>query len=216
MLISVALALVDMQEHPGGAEIILCVDDEMELDLFTDWTESTLERMPLRSTRYVNDSHETEMTADSQPIHPPDAITDNLDPSKHLGPIEPGTLAAPPPPEPPGSAPPPASVPVGQTSANATQPEEYVKPHLEQILSLHDFEAVARRTMNRRGWNYYSSGADDEITLRENHNAYGRVWFRPRVLRNVSQVDFSTSIFGFKTSMPVYITATALGVSFNC
>lgn len=65
--------------------------------------------------------------------------------------------------------------------------------------------------MNRRGWNYYSSGADDEVTLRENHNAYGRVWFRPRVLRNVSKVDFSTSIFGFKTSMPVYITATALG-----
>lgn len=86
-----------------------------------------------------------------------------------------------------------------------------MKPHLEQILSLHDFEAVARRTMARRGWNYYSSGADDEITLRENHNAYGRVWFRPRVLRNVAQVDYSTSIFGYKTSMPVYITATALG-----
>ena len=49
--------------------------------------------------------------------------------------------------------------------------------------------------------------------MRENHNAYGRVWFRPRVLRNVSKVDFSTSIFGFKTSMPVYITATALGMS---
>jgi L-lactate dehydrogenase (cytochrome) len=36
---------------------------------------------------------------------------------------------------------------------------------LEEVLSLHDFEAVARRTMNRRGWNYYSSGADDEITM---------------------------------------------------
>jgi L-lactate dehydrogenase (cytochrome) len=150
-------------------------------------------------------------TEEYEPIHPPDAITDNLDPSKHLGPIKPDTLAAPPPPQPDASAPPPASVPVGQTSTSPSEPEEYVKPHLEQILSLHDFEAVARRTMNRRGWNYYSSGADDEITLRENHNAYGRVWFRPRVLRNVSKVDFSTSIFGFKTSMPVYITATALG-----
>ena len=148
-----------------------------------------------------------------QPIHPPDAITDNLDPSKHLGALIPNTLPAPPAePEKP-SAPPPASVPVGQTSASATEPEEYVKPHLEQILSLHDFEAVARRTMNRRGWNYYSSGADDEITLRENHNAYGRVWFRPRVLRNVAKVDYSTNIFGYKTSMPVYVTATALGKS---
>lgn len=40
-----------------------------------------------------------------------------------------------------------------------------------------------------------------------------RVWFRPRVLRDVGRVDYSSSIFGFKTSMPVYITATALGMS---
>jgi len=65
--------------------------------------------------------------------------------------------------------------------------------------------------MNRRGWNYYSSGADDEITMRENTNAYNRVWFRPRVLRDVTNVDFSTTILGHKSSMPVYITATALG-----
>ena len=38
-----------------------------------------------------------------------------------------------------------------------------------------------------------------------------RVWFRPRVLRDVSHVDFSTKILGFNSSMPVYITATALG-----
>lgn len=89
--------------------------------------------------------------------------------------------------------------------------EPYTKPPLGQILSLHDFEAVARMTMSRRGWNYYSSGADDEITMRENYNAYQRVWFRPRVLRDVGKVDFSTKILGFPTSMPIYITATALG-----
>jgi hypothetical protein len=42
-----------------------------------------------------------------------------------------------------------------------------------------------------------------------------RVWFRPRILRNVSTVDYSTSILGYKTSMPVYITATALGKSWS-
>lgn len=31
------------------------------------------------------------------------------------------------------------------------------------------------------------------------------------MLRNVGTVDFSTKILGFNTSMPVYITATALG-----
>lgn len=38
-----------------------------------------------------------------------------------------------------------------------------------------------------------------------------RVWFRPRIMRDVSNIDYSTSILGYKTSMPIYITATALG-----
>ena len=38
-------------------------------------------------------------------------------------------------------------------------------------------EQVAQRTMEQQGWCYYSSGADDEITLRENHAAYQRVMF---------------------------------------
>lgn len=150
-------------------------------------------------------------TEEYEPIHPPNAISDNLDPSKHIGQLIPNSL---PKPQAVSPAPPPASVQVPQKMtgrSSEAQAEEYIKPDIEEILSLHDFEAVARRTMNRRGWNYYSSGADDEITMRENHNAYHRVWFRPRILRDVSKVDYSTSIFGFPCSMPIYITATALG-----
>lgn len=50
-----------------------------------------------------------------------------------------------------------------------------------------------------------------QITMRENRAAYQRLWFRPRVLRNVGKIDFSTTMLGTKTSMPLYITATALG-----
>ena len=32
-----------------------------------------------------------------------------------------------------------------------------------------------------------------------------RVWFRPRILRDVSSVDWSTTILGQKSSLPVYI-----------
>ena len=119
-------------------------------------------------------------TEEYEPIHPPDAIKENLgesisqlsltqqlislvDPSKHLGALVPDTL--PNPAASSASAPPPASVQIPQTSGQPSAPEEYVKPDIEQMLSLHDFEAVARRTMNRRGWNYYSSGADDEISM---------------------------------------------------
>lgn len=103
-----------------------------------------------------------------------------LDPSKHIGVLIPNTL-----PKPTASAPapPPTSIAVPQKTTSATGEEEYIKPDLEQVLSLHDFEAVARRTMSKRGWNYYSScvpssiclaspdkvfdrsGADDEITM---------------------------------------------------
>eukprot|EP00056_Hartaetosiga_gracilis_P010031 m.147326 g.147326 ORF g.147326 m.147326 type:complete len:1095 (+) comp13241_c0_seq11:68-3352(+) len=85
------------------------------------------------------------------------------------------------------------------------------KPPLSQILNLFDFEGVARKTMTQQGWAYYSSGADDEIALRENHNAYHRLWLRPRILVNVQDVDISGTILGYKTSMPVYISACALG-----
>ncbi|WOO80654.1 Cytochrome b2, mitochondrial [Vanrija pseudolonga] len=148
-------------------------------------------------------------TEEYEPIHPPSAIKENLEPGKHIGQLIPGTL--------PEEAKAEEAAPAAAAPASSSQavvlaaPEPYVKPHLGEILSLHDFETVARETMTRRGWNYYSSGADDEITMRENYNAYQRVWFRPRVLRDVTKIDYSTKILGYDSSMPVYITATALG-----
>lgn len=71
-------------------------------------------------------------------------------------------------------------------------------------------------------WVYYSSGSDDEITLRENHNAFHRIWFRPRVMVNVKEIDMSTTILGHKCSMCViaprhtplpFCCAVALGAS---
>ena len=76
--------------------------------------------------------------------------------------------------------------------------------------------------MPSKAWAYYSSAADDEITNRENHAAYqrqvvrsvdrasllsfgSRIWFRPKILIDVTKVDFSTFILGQKTSMPIYI-----------
>ena len=86
-----------------------------------------------------------------------------------------------------------------------------LKPDLGQIYNLHDFEFVARETMERTAWAYYSSGADDEIALRNNHLAYQKVFFKPKVLVDVSLIDLSTKMLGTATSVPFYITATALG-----
>lgn len=47
--------------------------------------------------------------------------------------------------------------------------------------------------------------------MRENHNAFHRIWLKPRVMVDVEKIDMSTSMLGTKSSMPLYITATALG-----
>ncbi|KAH8087799.1 FMN-dependent dehydrogenase-domain-containing protein [Cristinia sonorae] len=136
-------------------------------------------------------------TAEYDPIHPPDAIKTNLPPEKHLGPVETGTAL---------------QVEVKITDQEKARQERMnARPPLSEILNLHDFEAIAKTVMTDKAWAYYSSAADDEITLRENHAAYHRIWFRPRVMRNVTHLDWSTTILGQKSSMPVYITATALG-----
>ncbi|CAH0059633.1 unnamed protein product [Clonostachys solani] len=136
-------------------------------------------------------------TEEFEPIHPPDTLDKFLDKSKHLGPVDMGTV---------------------EQEVKEEDPEEAErlervaqKPLLSQCYNLHDFEAVARRTMKKTAWGYYSSAADDEITMRENHSAYHRIWFRPRVLVDVENVDISTTMLGSKSSVPFYVTATALG-----
>lgn len=47
--------------------------------------------------------------------------------------------------------------------------------------------------------------------MRENHSAFHKIWFRPRVLVDVENVDTSTTMLGSKASIPFYVTATALG-----
>jgi L-lactate dehydrogenase (cytochrome) len=47
--------------------------------------------------------------------------------------------------------------------------------------------------------------------MRENHSAYHKIWFRPRVLVDVEKVDLTTTMLGTKVDIPFYVTATALG-----
>ena len=78
-----------------------------------------------------------------------------------------------------------------------------------ELINLYDYEAAARERLPQQAWDYYSSGAHDEITLRENHAAYDRITLRYRVLRDVSELDPSTTLLGHALSMPVLIAPTA-------
>ena len=147
------------------------------------------------------------------PVHPQDITERMLSPESCIGVLDPETVD----PEKhvvagqkkaPARGQQPASTPV-EAEASAAQPWE--KPPLEAMLNTFDFENVAARTMTEEGWGYYSSGADDEITLRENHTAFQRIWFKPRILINVKEIDMTTSILGVPSSLPLYFSATALG-----
>ncbi|KAI8922317.1 cytochrome b2 [Powellomyces hirtus] len=104
----------------------------------------------------------------------------------------------------------------GKAHKQQATPEELLKKAekmmpLSQVINLYDFEFMAKKTMKPEAWNYYSSGSDDEMTLRENCNAFQRVWLVPRVMVDVSQIDFRTTILGYPCEAPFYMTATALG-----
>ena len=45
------------------------------------------------------------------------------------------------------------------------------------------------------------------ISTKHRANVHRSVWFRPRILRDVSTVDWSTTILGQKSSMPLYIVS---------
>lgn len=56
---------------------------------------------------------------------------------------------------------------------------------------------------------YYSSGAWDEITLRDNRAAFERVKLRPRMLIDVSDRNLNTSILGQSLQLPLLIAPMA-------
>lgn len=77
------------------------------------------------------------------------------------------------------------------------------------LVSVFDFEAAARAILPKSVYDYYASGANDEITLRENHAAYERIKLKPRVLRDISKRDLSTTVLGQTVSMPILVAPTA-------
>lgn len=80
----------------------------------------------------------------------------------------------------------------------------------EDIINLFELEQAARTKMgNQSAWDYYASGAMDEITLRENRQSYERIFLSPRMLVDVSQRDLSTKVLGQKVDMPILIAPTA-------
>src|SRR5213082_3777011 len=73
------------------------------------------------------------------------------------------------------------------------------------LLNLHELVAKARQNLNQNDWDYIVGGVESETTLRRNRMALDAIAFRPRVLRDVSKVDASTTLLGRPTRIPVML-----------
>ncbi|HSH68583.1 MAG TPA: alpha-hydroxy acid oxidase [Deferrisomatales bacterium] len=62
----------------------------------------------------------------------------------------------------------------------------------------------AHRMLPAEMWDHVSGGAESETTLRRNRQALDRVAFRPRVLRDVSRIETSTTFLGRELRIPVF------------
>jgi 4-hydroxymandelate oxidase len=78
-----------------------------------------------------------------------------------------------------------------------------------QALSLRELEAEARSCLAPATYEFFAGGACDEITLRANEAAFGRLGLVPRVLRGAGQPGLAVELLGCAASMPVLVAPTA-------
>ncbi|AAF10604.1 alpha-hydroxy acid oxidase [Deinococcus radiodurans] len=77
-------------------------------------------------------------------------------------------------------------------------------------LNLREMEQAAAGVLPPAAFAYYTGGANDEHTLRENREGYARLKLRPRMLVDVSHIDTSTTVLGLPLAFPVGVAPCAL------
>jgi isopentenyl diphosphate isomerase/L-lactate dehydrogenase-like FMN-dependent dehydrogenase len=76
-------------------------------------------------------------------------------------------------------------------------------------INVADFERLAAEKLDEGTLGYFAGGAGDELTLRENVEAWRRWRLRPRVLVDVSEVTTATEVLGGPVSMPILVAPVA-------
>jgi len=85
----------------------------------------------------------------------------------------------------------------------------------EQFQTIHELARSARRNLSDGPWDYLIGGTETETTVKRNRLAIDSVAFRPRVLRDVSKVDASSTFFGRPVRLPVMLAPVGSVESFT-
>ncbi|KAF2164286.1 hypothetical protein M409DRAFT_25166 [Zasmidium cellare ATCC 36951] len=84
------------------------------------------------------------------------------------------------------------------------------KPDLYSLISVHDFEDVAKHTLTAKAYAFYSSAATDLVSHQANLMCHRKLLLRPRVLRNVKEVNMRRRILGCESSAPFFLSPAAM------
>ncbi|KAB5564025.1 hypothetical protein DKX38_004079 [Salix brachista] len=79
-----------------------------------------------------------------------------------------------------------------------------------EIVSVNEFQVLARQALPKMYYDFYAGGAEDEHTLKKNVQEFQRIILQPRVLVDVSNIAMSTNILGYTISAPIMIAPTAM------
>jgi len=81
---------------------------------------------------------------------------------------------------------------------------------LKNCYNFEDFRKLAKKKLPAPIFHYIDGGADDETTLRRNTNSFDDCDLIPNILRSVGEPDLSTTVFGRKIDMPIFLSPTAM------
>ena len=76
---------------------------------------------------------------------------------------------------------------------------------VSQFLSNEEIVQRARTNLPQGAWDYLVGASESETTMRRNRLAFDKLAFRPRVLRDVSSIDTSTTFLGNKLRIPALL-----------
>ena len=81
--------------------------------------------------------------------------------------------------------------------------------------SIADMKELARKKLPSVMFDYIDGGAEDEITVNWNRNAYQKYEFVPHVLRDVSHIDLTTQVQGITLKLPIIAAPTGMSRMFH-
>ena len=74
-----------------------------------------------------------------------------------------------------------------------------------RVVNIADLRRAAKQRLPQVVFDYIDGGADSEMTMRANCDAFGTVGFRPRSAVATPVVDLATTVLGIPLSMPILL-----------